>query len=75
VEEEPYLWAVIRYIEQNPVRAKLVKKTEDYQWSSAKAHILGIRDDMLSKESWFDEKEVKLYREPAYALDWRNLIL
>jgi len=36
---------------------------------------LGIRDDMLSKESWFDEKEVKLYREPAYALDWRNLIL
>jgi len=25
VEEEPYLWAVMRYMEQNPVRAKLVK--------------------------------------------------
>jgi hypothetical protein len=58
VEEEPYLW----YIEQNPARAKLVKQVEDYQWSSARAHILGIRDDILSKESWFDEKEVKLYR-------------
>ena len=32
VEEEPYLWAVIRYIEQNPVRAKLVKRAEDYEW-------------------------------------------
>jgi len=63
VEEEPYLWAVIRYIEKNPVRAKLVKKEQDYQWSSARAHILGIKDEVLSKESWFSEKEIKLYRE------------
>jgi putative transposase len=54
---------VIRYIEQNPVRAKLVKKAEDYQWSSAIAHILGIRDDILSRESWFDEEGIKTYRE------------
>lgn len=63
VEEEPYLWTVIRYIEQNPVRAELVKKAEDYQWSSARAHIIGIRDDILSKEGWFDDKEIKLYNE------------
>ncbi len=35
VEKEPYLWAVMRYIEQNPVRAHLVERAEDYQWSSA----------------------------------------
>jgi putative transposase len=63
VEEEPYLWAVMRYIEQNPVRSKLVKKVEDYQWSSARAHILGIKDEVLSNESWFDDKEIKSYRE------------
>jgi len=63
VEEERYLWAVIRYIEQNPVRAKLVKKAEDYQWSSARAHIIGIKDEVLSKESWFDDKEIKSYKE------------
>jgi putative transposase len=63
VEEEPYLWAVIRYIEKNPVRAKLVKKEEDYQWSSARAHILGIKNEVLSKESWFGGKEIKSYRE------------
>ena len=63
VEEEPYLWAVARYIERNPVRAKLVKKAEDYLWSSAKAHVLGIKDNVLSEESWLDERGLKSYRE------------
>ena len=63
VEKEPYLWAVMRYMEQNPVRAKLVKRAEDYEWSSARAHISGIKDDLLSDESRFNEKEIKSYRE------------
>jgi len=63
VEEEPYLWAVMRYIEQNPVRTRLVKKAEDYLWSSARAHVLGMEDDVLSEESRFKEKEIKSYRE------------
>ena len=63
VEKEPYLWAVMRYIEQNPVRAKLVKRAEDYRWSSALAHISGIKDNLLSDEWQFDEKENKSYRE------------
>ena len=62
VEEEPYLWAVMRYIEQNPVRAKLAKRAENYQWSSARAHVLGIEDKVLSEESRFDDKEIKSYR-------------
>jgi len=63
VEKEPYLWAVMRYIEQSPVRAKLVKRAEDYQWSSARAHVLDIKDNLLSNESWFNEKEIKSYKE------------
>jgi putative transposase len=63
LQEEPYLWAVMRYIERNPVRARLVKKAEDYAWSSARAHVLGIKDDVLSEEGWFDEKRLKSYRE------------
>jgi len=63
VEKEPYLWAVARYIERNPIRAGLVKKAEDYPWSSARAHVLGIKDDVLSEESWLDEKELKSYQE------------
>ena len=63
VEEERYLWAVMRYIEKNPVRARVVKRAEDYEWSSARAHILGIQDELLSDESRFSKREVKSYRE------------
>ena len=28
--DEDYLWAAIRYVERNPVRAKLVRKAENY---------------------------------------------
>jgi len=36
--DEQYLLAAARYIELNPVRAKLTKNPEDYPWSSAAAH-------------------------------------
>ena len=60
IDEERYLWAAARYIEQNPVRAKIVKKAEDYQYSSAKAHINGERDDILGEEL-FEEGQRKEY--------------
>ena len=62
VEEEPYLWAVMRYIERNPVRARIVKKAEDYPWSSARAHVLGMQDDVLSEESRLAGNELRSYR-------------
>lgn len=33
-----HLWAAVRYVEQNPVRAGLVDRAEAYLWSSAAAH-------------------------------------
>ena len=46
--DENYLLAAVRYVELNPVRARLVENPEAYQWSSAVAHILG-KDDNLVK--------------------------
>jgi putative transposase len=37
--DERYLYAAVRYIESNPVRAKLVKQPEDWKWSSARIHL------------------------------------
>jgi putative transposase len=36
--DETYLWAAVRYVERNPVRARIVRKAENYAWSSAAAH-------------------------------------
>jgi peptidyl-tRNA hydrolase len=41
VENDLYLHIVLKYIERNPVRAKLVQKCEDWQWGSAYRRTLG----------------------------------
>jgi putative transposase len=46
VMDEPYLLAAARYVELNPVRARLVQHPRQWPWSSAKAHLKG-RDDRL----------------------------
>jgi len=37
----------VRYIENNPVRAGLVERAEDYPWSSARSHVTGEPDAVL----------------------------
>lgn len=61
--DEQYLLATARYIEMNPVAAKLVQNPEDYRWSSAQAHLAG-EDDALTQVS------------PLLELvsDWRNFL-
>jgi putative transposase len=44
--DEQYLLAAVRYVELNPVRARLVERPWQYAWSSAAAH-LRKRDDVL----------------------------
>lgn len=44
--EENYLLAAARYVELNPVRARLTGAAADWPWSSARAH-LDRRDDGL----------------------------
>ena len=48
VMDEPYLLAAARYVELNPVRARLVASPSLWPWSSARAHLSG-RDDRLVK--------------------------
>ena len=49
--DEAYLWAAIRYVERNPVRARMVRKAENYRWSSAAAHCRLMHDDVLTTTS------------------------
>jgi putative transposase len=45
--DEAHSIAAARYIDLNPVRARLVAKPDEYHWSSAFAHMTG-RDDGLT---------------------------
>jgi len=46
--DDSHLWAAIRYVERNPVRASMVARAEDYPWSSAAAHCGVLSDPLLS---------------------------
>jgi putative transposase len=47
VLDERHLVAAARYIEQNPVRAKMVERPGDYKWSSAAYHLGLVLNDAL----------------------------
>jgi putative transposase len=61
--DEEWLIACGRYVELNPVRAGLVRRPEDWRWSSASAHLRLGRDPL-------GESGALLERVP----DWRSLL-
>lgn len=46
VDNEAYMLELVRYINQNPVKANLVNNISEYQWSSAKKYV-DFSDDPL----------------------------
>jgi putative transposase len=54
--DETYMWAAVRYVERNPVRAGMVRRAEDYDWSSAAGHCKLKQDRILTCSSrWIEE--------------------
>lgn len=45
--DENHLMACARYVELNPVRAKLVRRARDWRWSSARAHLDDRADGLV----------------------------
>ena len=57
--DQSHLWAAVKYIETNPVRAKIVTQAADYEWPSARSHAHGRPDSLLSPRRPFpDPKSV-----------------
>jgi putative transposase len=46
----------MRYVENNPVRAGIVRKAEQYRWSSAHAHVKKTADPILSEDCYVVEE-------------------
>jgi len=50
VSADEYFFALMRYIEQNPVRAGLVDHPAKYRYSSYHANVIMERDELIDKE-------------------------
>ena len=61
--DEGHFWSAMRYVEQNPVRAGLVKEAGDYEWSSAAAHLTGEDlTELLDMERWAAQMDGATWR-------------
>ena len=66
VDSETYLMTCHRYIELNPVRAGLVRRPEDYLWSSYRHYALSVPDRTITEHSTF----LGLSADPAERRGW-----
>ncbi len=65
--DEAHLWSALRYVERNPVRAKMVQWPWEYAWSSAAAHTGGAdRVALIDIEAWV---------HMARGVDWREMLM
>jgi len=46
--DEAHLLTAVRYVSLNPVRARLVPRAEDWPWSSVRAHLAGVDDELVT---------------------------
>jgi putative transposase len=53
--EEAAAWRVVRYVEQNPVRAGMVETAAAYAWSSAAAHV-GLEASPVLDCDWWNSR-------------------
>ena len=61
IQDDGHLLTVLRYIEANPLRAKMVEDLATYRWSSFLAHGRGAADPLLDAFPEYEE----LGRTPA----------
>ncbi|MFC1621667.1 transposase [Candidatus Omnitrophota bacterium] len=50
VSRDEYLLECGRYIERNPVRARIVKTPDEYKWSSCTFYASGLKNDIITED-------------------------
>ena len=69
IQKESYFLECGRYIERNPVRAGVVKRAEDYVWSSYRHYAFGETDYLVNDDPYYvglglkEEERRKFYRK------------
>jgi putative transposase len=69
IDTERYLLEVMRYMDLNPVRARVVKRPEKYDWTSYRRYAEGEADRLVDPHDLYenlgkqDRKRQRVYRE------------
>ena len=51
--DDEHMWAALRYVDRNPIRAGMVRKAWNYRWSSVRAHLGEVdRADLIDQRRW-----------------------
>ena len=65
--DKRHFWLAMKYIELNPIRAKLCRRPWRYQWSSASAHVeRNSKSELLNLTKWY---------KMISATQWQNALL
>ncbi len=63
IEDDAYLMQVVRYIHQNPLKARMVSDVSEYEWSSYKTYLcneaIDEHPEMLDIMQYFDNSSEK----------------
>lgn len=63
IEKGRYFIASGRYVELNPVRAKLAERAWDWKWSSARFYVSGEDDDLVSIDPEWKKSKPQVYKD------------
>ncbi|MCC5855514.1 MAG: transposase [Idiomarina sp.] len=80
VDTDEYLLAAYRYIELNPVRARMVHQPNEYHWSSFRANAYGSRSSLRTPHKVYldlgdtEEERLRAYRS-LFAKDVEGEVL
>ena len=77
IDRSEYMLMCGKYIELNPVRAKIVKTPEEYKWSSYRAYISAMQNKIVDKDPEFERlgntEEERIQRYKAFITHEINL--
>ena len=62
-------WSALTFVERNPLRARMVRRAEDFVWSKAIAHVTGGDGSGILDMDWWRE-----WRRKGSHDDWREVL-
>ncbi len=73
IYDESYLFILLIYIEQNPIKAKIANKVGKYRWSSSFCISNGIYSNLLEESMLYDSKTYRILNNKISDVELKRL--